>query len=403
MDVGFQICKVKNDLPVILLTCSLNFFWRFLKSCQPFVHFPKIRQLSYSVYIRFVLFLAIGFTISGCQTDAAQNSGAFFRLEGQTMGTTYHVAYSDSLKRNFQNDIDQLLIDVNLDVSTYIDTSYISKFNRAEDEIFYLNIREKNAEPDPVHFRKNYETAYEIFMKSNGFFDPTIMPLVNYWGFGYTEKKAVEEVDSIRVDSLLQFVGMDKITKRSAKDGSVYLVKSAPGIQLDFSALAKGYGVDVVCELLEQNGIENFMVEIGGEVRAKGKNQRNDWWTVGINTPDINAKTSDVFSKVILQNRALATSGNYRNYYNVNGNIYAHTINPKTGFPEKSHLLSASVFAADCMTADAYATACMALGLEKAFELVSRSEDLDGFFIFSEPDGSLMYMHTKGMEDILVE
>ncbi len=361
----------------------------------------KDQQLSYAVYIKIVVFLAIGFTFPGCQSKVIQSQETFIQLEGQTMGTTYHVAYSDSLKRDFQNEIDQLLVAVNLDVSTYIDTSYISKFNHAEDEILYLNIRDKRAVPDPIHFRKNFETAYEIFLKSNGFFDPTIMPLVNYWGFGYTEKKAIEEVDSIRVDSLLRFVGMDKITKRSAKDGSVYLVKATPGIQLDFSALAKGYGVDVVCEMLEQNGIENFMVEIGGEVRAKGKNQRNDWWTVGINTPDVNAKVSDYFSKVILKNRALATSGNYRNYYNVNGNIYAHTINPKTGFPEKSHLLSASVFADDCMTADAYATACMALGLEKAFELVSRSEDLDGFFIFSEPDGSLMYMHTKGMEDIL--
>jgi len=319
------------------------------------------------------------------------------------MGTTYHISYKDTLGRDFQKEIDELLEAVNMDVSTYMDSSFITRFNSAEKEIEYLNLLDKGALLKHKHFRLNFEKATEVYEISDGFFDPTIMPLVNYWGFGYTEKKVVESADSLKVDSLMQFVGFDKITQRSLKDGSIYLVKAVSGVQLDFSALAKGYGVDVIGELLEDKGVENYMVEIGGEVRVSGKNQRNERWKVGINTPDEKAEVYDFQSKILLKNRSLATSGNYRNYYEVNGSKYAHTINTKTGFPEKNRLLSVSIFAQDCMTADAYATACMSMGLENAFDLVSGIDGLDGYFIYSEEGGDMMYMHTKGLESIFVD
>lgn len=353
--------------------------------------------------IRFLLFLTVFVSFQSCKTDPSTTNDSYQRLSGETMGTTYHIAYKDSLNRDFKKEIDQLLEAVNMDVSTYIDSSFISQFNQAESEILFLNILDKKALSKHAHFRLNFEKAGEVYKKSNGYFDPTVMPLVNYWGFGYTEKKAVEKVDSLKIDSLMQFVGFDKVTQRSLEDGSVYLVKSVPGVQLDFSALAKGYGVDVVGLLLEKNGVENYMVEIGGEVRTKGKNHTNDWWKVGINTPDEKADISDFESKVLLINRSLATSGNYRNFYKVNEKKYGHTINPHTGFPEKNKLLSASIFAEDCMTADAWATACMAMGLEKAFDLVSNTEGLDGYFIYSEEDGNLMHMHTKGLEKMFEE
>ena len=338
-----------------------------------------------------------------CTVDAPQNESTYLKLEGETMGTTYHVLYKDTLNRNFQKEINALLEEVNMDVSTYIDSSFISKFNSAESEIMYLNILDSQAASKHKHFRVNFEKATEVYKKSEGYFDPTVMPLVNYWGFGYTEKKAVEKIDSLKVDSLIQFVGFDKILRRSLKDGSVFLVKANPGIQLDFSALAKGYGVDAVGVLLEEKGIENYMVEIGGEVRVRGKNPNNEWWKVGINTPDEKAAITDFQSKVLLENRALATSGNYRNYYDVNGEKYAHTLNTKTGFPEKNRLLSVSIFAEDCMTADAYATACMTMGLEKAFDMISKMEGIDGYFIYSEEDGNMMFLHSKGLESIFVD
>ena len=353
--------------------------------------------------MRNILFFTVLLFFAACATETPKVKNTFQRLEGKTMGTTYHVIYEDSLNRDFKKEIDELLVAVNLDVSTYIDSSFISKFNFAEKEIKYLNLLEKNASSKHKHFRLNFEKATEVYKNSEGYFDPTIMPLVNYWGFGYTEKKAVEKVDSLVVDSLMQFVGFDKITQRSLKDGSIFLLKTVPGVQLDFSALAKGYGVDAVGLLLEKKGIKNYMVEIGGEVRSLGKNQNGEWWKVGINTPDENSSATDFQSKVLLKNRSLATSGNYRNYYNVNGNRYAHTLNPKTGFPEKNRLLSVSVFADDCMTADAYATACMTMGLEKAFDMLSGIKGLDGYFLYSEEDGSMMHMHTQGLESIFVD
>ncbi len=319
------------------------------------------------------------------------------------MGTTYHISYKDSLKRNFQKEIEALLAAVNMEVSTYIDSSFISKFNQAESEIKYLNLLSQEASSKYKHFRLNFEKATEVYEKSEGYFDPTIMPLVNYWGFGYAEKKAVEKADSLIIDSLMQFVGYDKISQRSRKDGSIFLVKSAPGVQLDFSALAKGYGVDAVGFLLEKNGVQDYMVEIGGEVRVKGKNQHNQWWKVGINTPDENASVNDFQSKILLKNRSLATSGNYRNFYNVNGDRYGHTLNAKTGYPEKNRLLSVSVFADDCISADAYATACMTMGLEKAFDLISSIEGLDAYFIYSEEGGDMIQAHTEGLENVFVD
>jgi FAD:protein FMN transferase len=353
--------------------------------------------------MRKVLFFSVFIFLFACKTEYGETPVSYLKLSGKTMGTTYHISYEDSLNRNFQTEIDALLKEVNMDVSTYIDSSFISKFNNAEKELEYLNLFEKGASSKHLHFRSNFEKATEVYQKSNGFFDPTIMPLVNYWGFGYTEKKAVEKVDSLKVDSLMQFVGFDKISKRSLKDGSVHLVKIVAGVQLDFSALAKGYGVDVIGILLEKKGIENYMVEIGGEVRAKGKNPKSEWWKVGINTPDEKADVNDFQSKILLKNRSLATSGNYRNFYKVNGINYAHTINTKTGFPEKNRLLSVSIFADDCMTADAYATACMAMGVEKAFDLASSIDGLDGYFIYSEEDGDMMSMHTQGLENVFVE
>lgn len=366
-----------------------------------FLNQKKCVLQSISMFKR-ILFFTVCLFLFTCKTDAPNATVSYLKLNGKTMGTTYHIVYQDSLKRDFQKEIDQLLEAVNMDVSTYIDSSFITKFNKCEKEIAYLNLLDKEANSKHKHFRLNYEKAKEVYKNSDGYFDPTIMPLVNYWGFGYTEKKAVKKVDSLKVDSLMQFVGFDKINPRSAKDGSIYLSKASAGVQLDFSALAKGYGVDAIGLFLEKQGVENYMVEIGGEVRAKGKNERSEWWTVGINTPDEKAAVNDFQSTVFLENRALATSGNYRNYHEVKGKRYAHTLNTKTGFPEKNHLLSVSIFAKDCMTADAYATACMSMGLEKAFEMVSNIEDVDGYFIYSEDD-EMLFMHTKGLEKFFVK
>ena len=337
----------------------------------------------------------------GCSSEEQPAPGSYIKLAGETMGTTYHITYSDSRQRNFQQAVDSLLRVINLEVSTYIEQSTISRFNQPDSlfNLAYNPLTQQAGGYGNHHFLANYFKAREVYDASKGYFDPTIMPLVNYWGFGYTPKKVVEAIDSTAIDSLMHFVGFDKITLTANRQDSL-LVKAAPGIQLDFSALAKGYGVDEVARLLAAQGIRHYMVEIGGEVTARGDSPRGGDWKIGINVPREDASMQDIQTAVPLHDQALATSGNYRNFYEVNGAKYSHTISPFTGFPERSTLLSASVFASDCMTADAYATAFMAMGLEKAFALASKLPGIEGYFLYNQEDGTLGVRYTEGLRPL---
>ena len=314
----------------------------------------------------------------------------YLKVNGKTMGTYYSVSYNDPEKRNLKNVVDSLLKVINLEVSTYIEYSLISQFNKragAKEEI----IIEDN------HFAQNLRKSRIVYEETKGAFDPTVMQLVNYWGFGYSPKRAVEVIDSIRIDSIMDYVGFTKLRIKEIEGQKLSIVKPLGGIQLDFSALAKGYGVDAVGRLLEQHGIDNYLVDIGGEMVAKGKNAGNGWWQVGVRTPQ--KGVTEIESILSLENQALATSGNYENFYEVNGRKYGHTINPKSGYPEISSLLSATVVANDCMTADAYATAFMVMGLDRAFELASEISGLEACFIYGTENGELGVMYTEGLKN----
>jgi thiamine biosynthesis lipoprotein len=329
--------------------------------------------------------------LTSCSPAVERN---YLQLEGETMGTYYRITYADAEERDFQPEIDELLRDLNMQVSTYIESSTISRFNRAERELVL-------SEAD-THFLANLEAARTIYERTDGAFDPTVMPLVNYWGFGYAEKKPVTGVDSTRVDSLMRFVGMDKVTL-SRENGQAVLRKMLPGVQLDFSALAKGYGVDLVGRRLEAKGVRHYLIDIGGELVGRGKSPRGMAWKVGINVPREEAAFSEIQQTIPLVDKAVATSGNYRNFYEVDGVKYSHTINPKTGYPERNTLLSASVFAGDCMTADGYATACMVMGVDKAYELIDRLPELEAYFIYSDPAGLMQVRYTEGLADDLAD
>ncbi|HKK79092.1 MAG TPA: FAD:protein FMN transferase, partial [Phaeodactylibacter sp.] len=309
--------------------------------------------------------------LAGCAPDG--NSSAanadYSIVEGETMGTYYRITYKDRTGEDLKPTFDSVLKALNLEVSTYIPQSTISRFNAA-DSVFDLHthpVRGDDVHYDNTHFLNNYRKSVEVAQETKGYFDPTVMPLVNYWGFGYTEKK-MEKVDSSTVDSLLQFVGLDKVELAIYEDNT-WLRKALPGVKLDFSAIAKGYGVDLLGQVLEARDITDYLVDIGGETLAKGQSPRQTAWQLGISLPKEEASLRDLQTTVPLQNQALATSGNYRNFYEVDGVKYSHTINPKTGYPERNTLLSASVFAPDCTTADAYATAFMTLGTERAYAL----------------------------------
>lgn len=338
----------------------------------------------------YCFFLFLTFAAIACNRDQKDQPDTtnYVVLEGQTMGTYYGLNYADSLGRNFQTEIDSLLEEINLGVSTYIESSLISRFNRATTT---FTLEDTTSGPGR-HFLDNYHAAKMVFRQSAGAFDPTVMPLVNYWGFGYTPKRRVMAVDSVVVDSLLNFVGFDKVTLNGK-----LLRKASPGVQLDFGGCAKGYGVDAMCRLLESKGIVNYLVNIGGEVQAKGVNAKGEIWVVGINKPEEDAALETVQAALPLENRSVSTSGNYRNFYEVNGVKYSHTINPHTGFPERTTLLSASVFAGNSLLADAYATAFMVLGKEKALELAKSLDGVDVYLLFGKEDGGIGATFTEGM------
>ncbi|MDB4442889.1 FAD:protein FMN transferase [Saprospiraceae bacterium] len=342
-----------------------------------------------------LLILACLVLLFSCQNEFQGSASKFLKIKGETMGTTYHITYEDELGRNFKNEIDIILLKLNQSVSTYIPDSEISKFNQNKE----INTFDR-------YFRDVTLASQKIFEETDGLFDPTVMPLVNYWGFGYTEKKAITDIDSFRVDSLKKLVGFEKIKINCDKTNLGLICsfsKNNPNIQLDYSAIAKGYGVDIVANFFQEKKIKNFLVEIGGELRTSGKNSKKKIWTTAINTPKINAQLNEYEAIIKVFNKGIATSGNYRNFYEANGEWYGHEINPKTGFPEKSNLLSVTIMADDCMSADAYATAMMVMGLEKSKALAAKVENIDAFFIFANEIGKLETFYTKGFEGIILE
>ncbi len=350
-----------------------------------------------------LIYLSLLFLVFSCITNVEkptvpEETKDYLLIGGKTMGTTYSVKFDGENPDQINKELDVLFAEINQAVSTYEKSSLISKINISTDEWIDMDSNQKlNG-----HFVKNYLKSNDIFQKTNGLFDPTVMPIVNYWGFGYTGKKPIEEIDEKQVKSILEYVGMKKIDLVTETDTGVQRIRKLnPKVQLDFGAIAKGYAVDKAAELLSKKGIENYLVEIGGEVVTKGHNPNGKKWLIGINTPEEDARINDFKAYIEIAGKGMATSGNYRNFYEVNGEKYSHTINPKTGFPERSTLLSATIIANDCMTADAYATACMVGGLDQAMEWIKNDNSLEGYFIFSDKSGHLQTKYTSGFQAYL--
>ena len=301
---------------------------------------------------------------------------------GLVFGTVYNITYQH--KENLQAGIEAELKRFDGSLSPFNDTATISRVNRNEDIIV-----------DSL-FSRVFRRSMEVSHETNGAFDITVAPLVNAWGFGFKQGRFP---DSTMIDSLLQFTGYQKISLTDS--GKV--IKQDPRTILDCSAVAKGYAVDIIAGYLERQGVSNFMVDIGGEVVVRGMNPHNARWRIGINKPVEDSLSSNQELQTILQvtNVGIATSGNYRNFYYKDGKKYAHTINPHTGYPALNDMLSATVIARDCMSADAYATSCMVMGVEQATRFVESRPDIDAYFIYTDKDGNLQTYFTKGMERYL--
>ena len=335
--------------------------------------------------------------LTACQqTQNDKTAGlSYSKISGKTMGTTYTITCQTSNPSLLKRDITRLLKEVNQGVNHYDKHATISLFNQAKSELVL-----DTSKADAKHFYINLIAAKDIFESTDGALDPTIMPLVNYWGFGYTEKRAITNVDSMKVKQLLELVNFENIHIVSKK-GQLYVQKKYPATQLDFSSLAKGYGVDKIGLLLEQKGVKNYLVDIGGEVRAKGVNKRGLPWQLGINTPSAEAALTAIETVISVENQSMATSGNYRNFHEVDGIKYAHTINPITGYPERNTLLSATVLSKECMMADGFATAFMAMGLDRAYKIAATTPSIEAYFLYALEDGTIGNKHTKGMKDLI--
>jgi thiamine biosynthesis lipoprotein len=327
------------------------------------------------------LAILLAVLLMACSTPKDQ----IHKFSGATMGTTYNVVYAGEMQALLQAGVDSVLLVVNASLSTYIPTSNISLINQAE----------KSAWADAM-LQVNFHKSMEIWKQSESAFDPTVGPLVNAWGFGF--QKMQGEIDSARIDSLLTLVGFEQVQLLNDT-----LYKAQPGIILDFSAIAKGYGVDAVARYLESQGVKNYIVEIGGELRAAGEKAPGFKWIAGIEKPinDQTGQQREVQMTLPLADKSMATSGNYRNFYEKEGRKYAHTIHPKTGYPSESNLLSASVIANDCMTADGYATAFMVMGFEAARTLVEATDELEAVFLYSDSTGAVQEYISPGLTKLV--
>lgn len=316
--------------------------------------------------------LALILLITGCSRWRGDNA---IKLHGEAQGTYYSVIYFDDKGRNLQTAIDSLLKDFDKTASLWEEESVIRKINENRDSI---------ANED---FAQLLEMSKEMHEYSEGAFDCTIGKLVNAWGFGFSKK---EEMSDDVIDSLLQYVGQQPIIVRDSK-GRPIVHKASPATTIDFNAIAQGYSTDKVSRFLESKGIENYLVDIGGEVYAKGCKPDSSAWTVGIERPADNKYSSpEVEMSIELCNKAVVTSGSYRKYYEKDGTRYSHTIDPKTGRPVEHTLLSVSVVDKSAWRADALATAFMVMGLEKAKKFIrEHPEDTMErvIFIYSEGEG----------------
>ena len=338
---------------------------------------PRLRRgLSYFRDMRILIPILALVMLAACSTEPDKY---LIRVAGPAQGTTYHISYlADSANMDYRQSIDSILLIIDGSMSLWQPTSTISLINKRDS----LAVDE--------HFLAVLKKSLQVSEKTQGAFDVTIAPLVKAWGFG---PDARQQLDSAKVDSLIELTGYTKIQIEADR------VRMPAGMQLDFNAIAQGYTVDVLARFLEEKQITNYLVEVGGEVRARGKNVSGNTWTVGVDKPEEHLDVADRFQIILaLDSAALATSGNYRKFWvdEATGIKYVHTIDPKTGYPAKSRLLSASIVAADCITADAWATACMVVGVAGAQSFIETNPEIEGYLVYSDFDGNMQVWQSEG-------
>ncbi len=331
------------------------------------------------VSIKLNVFLVLILVLSSCRPSGEESP--YLRLAGKVYGTYYSIVYQHPEERNLEEEIEALFSEFDLSLSTFNPKSIISR----------INVNDPTVRVDE-YFKTMYRQAREVSERTNGAFDITVAPLVNAWGFGFGTQR---RDSNPAVAELLHVTGYQKISLKSDR-----LIKNNPAIMLDASAIAKGQASDLIARFLEAHGSRNYLVEIGGEVMCKGVNPQGEHWRIGIDKPIDDPVNLNQELQLIVQlsGVGLATSGNYRQFYFRDGKKYAHTIDPRSGYPVDHQLLSATVIAPDCIKADAYATAFMVLGQDSALQLSAQLEDIECFLIYSNHEGELTVAYSNGFQ-----
>lgn len=328
-------------------------------------------------------FLFLLFIIAGCK----EKEPVFANFAGLAQGSTYSIVYDNKKNINpaeLRLKVEKILQDFDMSLSIYKDSSIISRINRNEDVL-----------PD-LYFTEVFNKSALISEMTDGAFDITVGPLVKAWGFGPDGHKNFKES---KRDSLLKLVGMNKVSLVNGR-----IVKADPHMFLDVNAIAQGYSVDVICHFFDNLGIKNYLIEIGGEVRAKGT-KAGALWRIGIDKPvDNNLSPGETLEAIIkISDKALATSGNYRKFYIENGVKYSHEIDPKTGYPAKNTVLSISILADDCAMADGIATACMVMGKDKTIEFLANHPEFEAYMVYSDQSGNFKTWMSDKLADYISE
>lgn len=318
--------------------------------------------------------LLLFFTCFACKPSVAE----YISIDGQAQGTTFHIVYNDSLNRDFSTQVDSLFRVIDHSMSLWDSTSTISRLNRNDTTVI----------PDE-HFIRVFNRAIEIATETNGAFDVTVGPLIKEWRI--YQKDHNQLPDSSQVDSIMGFIGYQKVRMIDQR-----IIKADPRIQLDFNAIAQGYTVDVISNFFLQRGIQQFLVEVGGELMARGFNERGEIWHIGIDKPiEQEANARPLQTTVDLKDVALATSGSYRKFVMKDSQKLSHVIDPATGYPVSQQLLSVSVKADNCMSADAYATAFLVMGMDRAMAF-AKEKELEIYCIYTDAEGNHHVNATTG-------
>ena len=321
----------------------------------------------YALLLVFTMLMAVS-----CSLQPKKNV-----LQGLVQGSYYAITYFDKQNRNFQSEIDSIFHAIDLSVNLWVENSVISKVNRNE-----------TVELDSI-FIDNFRIAQEVAELSNGYFDPTVSPIVAAWGFSY---KSGDSLTPQLIDSLRELVDYRKVRLEYGK-----VVKDNPAMTLDFNAIAQGYTSDLIAAFLDSKGIENYLIDTGGEIMARGGKPNGKPWIVGIEKPAENKDSEQVVqTRVALHDKGLVTSGSTRKYVEHNGKRYSHCIDPKTGYPVEHNVLSVTVLAQNATWADALASICMVMGLEQSLPLIQGMEGVEAYYIFMNDDGELESFATEG-------